>query len=271
MALSATVPRPPAPDQAATLRRLFAARPVRVLPLLCSHAREPAMAAWLAKLALGMARQGDRTLVVDAARIQVAAALGLRARYDLQHALDGDCSPRDAVLDAAPGLFLLPAARAFDALSRPSALAADRYALRAALLRHAQVLGCDLVFLLIGPLQAAVLTAEGECVLPVLDSIATAPADAASALPPAAASALRAALQALRRADIARFRLLFLGMDQPTATTLAARMGTAAGSLRGRLHQGGHALMPRDLAAVVRATAGWHCAAWASPPPEFLV
>ena len=172
------------------------------------------------------------------------------------------------------------AARAFDAAARAASSAAELVALRAAVMAHAQALACDLVLLLLGPAQVAVLNDEGECVLAVIEGVntgtnagagaASAAMSAGSALPPAAATALRAAAQAARRADIAAFRLLFLGMDQDAATSLFARMGTAAGSLRGRLHPGGSALMARDLVHVVRAAAGWRCAVWASPPPEFL-
>lgn len=253
------------PDQAATLRRLFAHRQARVLPIFAGQARDAAGAVWLAKLATGFARQGERTLVIDAARVHVAAALGLRARYDLQQVLDGDCALGEALLDAAPGLHVLPATRAFD-LAAPARHPARRQALARALPNLAAAADSDLVLVLFAAEHAPLLPTGCECVLPVIGS----PSEAA----PTASDSGRSATFALRDArrmarHIAGFRLLFLGMDREAAATLAARLGASAGPLAARLLAGGHALVARDLVHVVRAAAGWRCAPLAAVATEF--
>ena len=256
-------------DQAATLRRMFARRQARVLPVAAGNARDAAGATWLAKLATGFARQGERTLVIDAARVHVAAALGLRARYDLQHALDGDCALADVLLDAAPGLHVLPAARAFDAAAHPGRDAAARRQLLARTLPQlATVADADLLLVLFAPAHAALLPAQCECVLPIMRVVE---GDVhASAIDPGryGANALRDAMLLARRADITGFRLLFLGMDREAAATLASRLNAAAGSLAGRLLAGGHALVARDLVHVVRAAAGWRASPLATVATE---
>lgn len=257
------------PDQAETLRRMFARRQARVLPVYAGNARDAAGATWLAKLATGFARQGERTLVIDAARVHVAAALGLRARYDLQHALDGDCALGDALLDAAPGLHVLPAARAFDAAAPTARDArARRHALARALPHLAAAADSDLVLVLFAAEHAPLLPAGCECVLPILS------ASQDDALPPAggigrgAAMALRDARRLSRH--ITGFRLLFLGMDREAAATLASGLGASAGPFAARLLAGGHALVARDLVHVVRAAAGWRCAPLAAVATEFM-
>ncbi|HEX4585487.1 MAG TPA: hypothetical protein VH183_11695 [Burkholderiaceae bacterium] len=103
-----------AQDQAAGLRRLFAPSEPQWLPILLAPEPDLDNAGWLADLARACVEQGARTLVVDAARARVAAAFGLRARYDLAHALDGDCAPLDACVPAGANLRILPAARALE-------------------------------------------------------------------------------------------------------------------------------------------------------------
>jgi hypothetical protein len=84
------------------------------VPILLAPERDLDNAGWLANLAYACVDQGARTLVVDAARARVAGAFGLRARYDLAHALDGDCTPLDACVSAGANLRILPAARALE-------------------------------------------------------------------------------------------------------------------------------------------------------------
>src|SRR3974390_3341515 len=89
---SARVPN----DQAAGLRRIFRAAEPHWLPVLLAGDRTEGDGRWLAALAATCVEQGARTLVVDAARAQIAAACGQRVRYDLEHAFRGDCLPREA-------------------------------------------------------------------------------------------------------------------------------------------------------------------------------
>lgn len=258
------------PDQAATLRRLFARRQARVLPVFAGGTRDTAGATWLAKLATGFARQGERTLVIDAARVHIAAALGLRARYDLQHVLDGDCALGEALLDAAPGLHVLPAARAFDAAA-PSARGARarRHALARVLPHLAAAADSDLVLVLFAAEHAPLVLAGSECVLPILCAGESDPNSPAGDIGRGAAIALRDARWLSRH--ITGFRLLFLGMDREAAATLASRLGAVAGPFAARLLAGGHALVARDLVHVVRAAAGWRCAVLAAVESESIV
>ncbi len=104
----------PPQDQAAGLRRLFAPSEPHWLPVVLAPQQDLDNAGWLADLARACVEQGARTLVVDAARAQVAAAFGVRARYDLAHALSGDCAPFEACVPAGANLRILPAARALE-------------------------------------------------------------------------------------------------------------------------------------------------------------
>lgn len=240
-------------DQAATLRRMFAQRRARVLPVLVGGARNSAMAAWLAKLASGFARNGERTLVIDAARVHVAAALGLRARFDLAHWLVGECDATEVLLDAVPSLSVASAARAFNAAARVGGVV-----LAEALPRLAAAADCDLVLVLFGASHARLLPAASDCLVPVVE--------------PAALPAVQRDLREVAsRSDIAGFRLLFLGMNREAAATLASRLRGTLGSSVARvplITLGGHATVARDLVHIVRAAAGWNSAPLATAALE---
>lgn len=237
-------------DQAATLRRLFAQRRVRVFPVLISGARGSAMAAWLAKLATGFARNGERTLVIDAARVHVAAALGLRARFDLAHWFAGECDARNVLLDAAPGLSVVSASRAFDTAAR-----AGGAGLAAALPRLAAVAESDVVLVLVSVAHARLLPTACDCLVPV---VAT---EALMALQ-------RDLIETASRVDIAGFRLLFLGMDRATAATLASRLRETVPASTVHMHAGEPAPLARDLVHIVRAASGWTSAPLTAVAPE---
>lgn len=230
-------------DQAAGLRRLFAQRGIRVLPVLVPGERCESRAAWLTKLAEGFARHGSRTLVIDAARVQIAAAIGLRARFDLAHALRGECAVAATLLDAAPGLTVLPAARAFeDALRTRTSLAS---LLGACLAARS---GFDLVLLLI-PAAFARLAPAGDVLVPVQPT----------------RNDVAAVLGEIRRAnelaDNLEFRLLFLGIEEAAAFTLSHRMAASAALWStAAVGFGGSALVARDLARVVRTAGTWELA-----------
>lgn len=244
-------------DQADGLRRLFAPRAPRVLPVFVPSLHCASRSAWLAKLAQGFARQGNRTLVVDAARAQVAAVLGLRARFDWLHAVRGECAAHDAMLDAAPGLTVVPAARALahalderiglDALLAPLLAASDP-----------RDPAFDMAVVLLSAGHARVL-APGDVLVPV------------SARPRDLALALADVCTAVERADISVFRLLFLGMDSAAAGTLAQRMAARARQWSAaELASAGCARVARDLWRVVVAASGWRLAALAPPELESL-
>ena len=102
-------------DQAQGLRRLFARRSVRVLPVLASD--DVHLPAFCGELAAALARAGHRPAILDADRGRLAPALGLQARRDLLHVLTGECDVSNALCLDARGFALLPAARGLDALA----------------------------------------------------------------------------------------------------------------------------------------------------------
>lgn len=230
-------------DQAAGLRRIFARRAVRMLPVLVPETHCASRAVWLTKLAEGFARHGSRTLVIDAARVQVAATAGLRARFDLLHALRGECAADAVLLEAAPGLAVLPAARAFEQALQARMSLADLISAGRASGRS-----FDLVLLLL-PAAYAALLPPGEVLVPVQPT----------------RSDVAAALGELRRAnelaENLEFRLLFLGIEDAAAYTLCQRM-IASASLwsTAAVSFGGAALVARDLARVVRTVGTWDLA-----------
>jgi Mrp family chromosome partitioning ATPase len=226
-----------AEDQAAGLRRLFAPAAPRLLPVITGGGGAE-QARWLAQLGEAFARAGQSTLLVDGARAQVASALGLRARFDLLHALTGQCHPAEVALDAAPGLTVVPAARACEQ-------APVRAGAMAAMLAPALDRRVDVVLLLLPPARAS-LAAGGDALVPVLptrESVATATA---------------AVAEAARRRGTLAFRWLFLAMDRAAAARLEALMAESIGILsRARLAPSQVAAVPRDLAQVVAAAGGF--------------
>ncbi len=221
-------------DQAAGLRRLFGPKAPRLLPVFSGGAGSDETP-WLARLGEAFARAGQRTLLVDASRAQIAARFGLRARYDLLHALDGDCAAADVMLKAAPGLVIVPAARA-------CGRAVDAGNCLPAMLSPLLTLDQELVLLLL-PVGNAQLVPGGDVLVPVL---------------PTRESVTAAASQigeASSRRGTLTFRLLFLGMEKAAADTLGSRMGDSIGIRSGvTLRLGAVAPTPCDLDQVVAAS-----------------
>ena len=110
-------------DQAAGLRRLFAPRIVRVLPLV-GGGEQPG---FVVGLAAALARMGQRTLVLDAQWGQVSSLIGLRTRWDLAHLLAGDVRFSDVALASREGFWLMPAARGLESLVREGGQAAELF------------------------------------------------------------------------------------------------------------------------------------------------
>lgn len=94
-------------DQARGLRHFVRPAATRVLPVFGTADRATAVV----NLASALARAGEKVLVVDAARAEIAPALGLNARYELKHVLEGELALADAVLTTHDGVKVLPAAR----------------------------------------------------------------------------------------------------------------------------------------------------------------
>ena len=73
-------------DQAAGLRRMLARTTMRVLPLVSVLDRS-AQALLAVHLAAAYSYLGNRVVIVDASRGDVAAAMNLNPRYELLHLL----------------------------------------------------------------------------------------------------------------------------------------------------------------------------------------
>lgn len=244
-------------DQAATLRRMFAGPSLRVLPVLLPDSHCTTRASWMARLAAGFARHGERTLVVDAARLHVAATLGLRARFDLAHVLNGECSYEQALLDAGPNLSIIPAARAL-ALANETGLSLTE--LLGPL--HRELLarrGCDLVLMLLPGADhiAVARLPAGDILVPMLAesfSIAKTIREIERIF---AGQVERALEQSTPQSVKAAFRLLFLGLDAAAAATLTQDLARRCSPL---LCLAGAAHIGRDLSTVVRAAGEWSLA-----------
>jgi flagellar biosynthesis protein FlhG len=108
-------------DQAAGLRKLFsgARGPATVAFAGTGHA------ALVAGLARGLAAAGKEVLVIDehAGADNVAAAFGLRSRFDLLQAVNRDVPASQVLLQPEPSIRLLPAARAARQCARLDAMA----------------------------------------------------------------------------------------------------------------------------------------------------
>lgn len=107
-------------DQAAGLRRLFAARQVRIVAFVAGRVGVGKSMS-VANLAAALARQGREVLVVDEnTDDSVAAFYGVSTPHDLQQVVDREKSSSEVVLSVAPGIRVLPAARIVQQLARLS-------------------------------------------------------------------------------------------------------------------------------------------------------
>ena len=229
-------------DQAAGLRRLFGSAAARLAPVLIDADRAGSQAAAIVRLAQACARNGERTLLLDCARAHVAASLGLRARFDLLHALRGECSPAQVRLDAGANLCVVPAVRALEQADNAATLLT-----MLAACAHAQP-ACDLVVMVVDAAHATLLRTaiRGEIVVPV----------------PRETSGLTGLLRSLTKvaggADIAGFRLLFPAWDADAAARLYMELVQACGArLDAELRYGGAVRVARDWSQVARAMSEW--------------
>ena len=69
------------------------------------------------QLAHALGSLGHRVLLLDRTRGEVATALGVKAKYDLAHAIDGHRRLADVVVDVTERVRLAAAARALDAIA----------------------------------------------------------------------------------------------------------------------------------------------------------
>ena len=108
-------------DQADGLRRLLGNRGPQVVAL-ASGREACGRTTLLVHTAAALATAGHGVVIVDEnpAPDNALSCFGLAARYDLLHALRGERSLRQIMLPAAPGVVVVPAARAVGELDRPS-------------------------------------------------------------------------------------------------------------------------------------------------------
>jgi flagellar biosynthesis protein FlhG len=109
-------------DQALGLRRLFERRGLAQL----SIAGTAGTTAVTLDLAFALADLGRRVLILDRTHGEAAEGLGLKARYELAHAMRGEKCLADVILQGPNGIHVLPAARSLVAID-----AGDRDAYRA--------------------------------------------------------------------------------------------------------------------------------------------
>lgn len=108
-------------DQADGLRRLLGNRGPQVVAF-ASGREACGRTTLLVQSAAALAAAGHGVVLVDEnpAPDNALAAFGLAARYDLLHALRGERPLRQVMVAAAPGVAVVPAARAVGELDRPS-------------------------------------------------------------------------------------------------------------------------------------------------------
>jgi len=192
---------------------MFAPSEPQWLPILLAPDRDQDNAGWLSLLARTCVDQGARTLLIDAARAQVAGAFGLRVRYDLSHAFNGDCSPLESCVAAGAELRILPAARALEDSRRDP----DRMRRFAAGVRA-----------LAGPADCALLAwpaQQARSLAGFGDGCAYSDAIVVAAPEPGSERRVIDTMHSiLSVADIDTFRLLFQGMTPACAGRLYSRL-----------------------------------------------
>ncbi len=105
-------------DQAAGLRRLFSQESLRVITFAAGGEGVGKTVA-VANIAAAMARQGKEVLVLDENTAgNVAAVFGTATKYDLYHVINRDRRLGEVLVHVAPGVRVLPAARAVKKLGK---------------------------------------------------------------------------------------------------------------------------------------------------------
>jgi hypothetical protein len=229
-----STPVPATLDQASGLRRMFATETPRCTLVLTPAMRSGVQAEALAVRARQYAAHEGPTLVIDAARTQVAVALDMKLRYDLEHLLAGDCAAGEACVAAGDALWVLPAARALDA-----AMADERHAQRVADAIASLARDMQRVLFVLPASRAAWIRhlpawmRQREALIPVTNGGET------------SAAVLTSVRQGMGDAQIDTFHLLFLGMGDAAAGRLLSGMAAIA-----QRHFGATLLAAKPLSAL---------------------
>ena len=98
-------------DQAAGLRRLSSARPVKVIAVTGGKGGVGKTNVAV-NLGTALCRVGREVMILDAdlGLANVDVLLGLRARFNLEQVISGECALEDVIVTAASGLQVIPAA-----------------------------------------------------------------------------------------------------------------------------------------------------------------
>jgi flagellar biosynthesis protein FlhG len=105
-------------DQAAGLRRMLAFSHARTIAVVAGT-RGAGATSCVVNLASSINRQGRRVMVVDENYDNnVSQSLGIRPRFDLRHAIEGECATGEALTWGPGGIAVLAAAGAARALQR---------------------------------------------------------------------------------------------------------------------------------------------------------
>ncbi|HXW65619.1 MAG TPA: hypothetical protein VEK74_11090 [Burkholderiaceae bacterium] len=203
-------------DQASGLRQIFDQLLVPWGLVLQPTSRTAVHAQALAERVRRLAAHTGATLLIDAARSQVALPLGLRLRYDLEHVLAGDCNIAEACVAATQSLWVLPAARALDRAGSD-----ERHAARV----------CAAIQSVAADMRRAILLLPAARVSWI--RYLPHPMRPRQALVPVhhnadASAAVLTAIRQASEAEIDTFRLLFLGMGEATAGRLLSGMAAIA-------------------------------------------
>ncbi len=219
-------------DQASGLRAMFRGSAARWNVVLQPGMLGSTHAQGLAKRARALAQRSGAVLLIDAARSQLAPALGLSLRFDLAHVMGGDCAMSDACVFAGQGLWVLPAARAMD-----RAAGDEPYAKRVAAAMLTVSLEMQSVMLVLPAVRAGWLR---QLPRPLRPRHVLLPVGRGGE---SASTVLTAVRLGMSEAEIDTFHLLFLGMGGAAAGRLLSGMAAIA-----QRHFGATLLAARPIA-----------------------